>query len=77
MRRQVRSRFWVEAALAALASALGVLTLIAPDWIEALTGVDPDAHSGSLEWALAGALAATALVVLAVARAEWRRPAFH
>jgi hypothetical protein len=67
----------VQAALAALATAMCVLTLATPDWIEALTGLDPDAHSGSLESALAAALAVAALAALAAARAEWRRPAFH
>jgi hypothetical protein len=42
-------------------------TAIHPDWIESLTGLDPDYGSGSAEWAvtliLARALAAVALAV--------------
>ena len=42
-------RWRVEAILAVLAAALGVLTVIVPAWIEVLTGLDPDAGSGTLE----------------------------
>jgi hypothetical protein len=41
----VRMRFWVEAGLAALCGFLGILTLFTRDWIEALTGFDPDSAS--------------------------------
>jgi hypothetical protein len=57
--------FWAEVLLAAAAAVLAVATAIRPDWIEELTGLDPDAGSGSAEWAvtLALALAAVALAV--------------
>ena len=42
-------RWRVEAVLAVLAAALGVLTVVVPAWIEVLTGLDPDAGSGTLE----------------------------
>lgn len=47
------SRTGVTFSLAALFAALAVLTLIVPDWIEVVFGVEPDAGSGSLEWAIA------------------------
>jgi len=63
-RNLVRKLFHVESVLAILAASLGALTLVWPDWIEALTGVDPDAHDGSAEW-----LIVTALFVVAAASA--------
>jgi hypothetical protein len=32
------------------AGVLGILTIFWHDWIEALTGWDPDHHNGSVEW---------------------------
>jgi hypothetical protein len=69
----VRRRFWVEAGLAVLAALLAALTAIRPDWIEALTATDPDAHSGSLEWAVVAGLVAMCVVLTIVARTEFRR----
>jgi hypothetical protein len=74
MRAPPRRRFWIEAGLSALSAGLFVLTLIVPDWIEAVFGVDPDRHSGSLEWAIVGVLLVTTLVSSMLARREWRRP---
>ena len=59
--------FWAEVILAAACAVLAVATAIHPDWIESLTGLDPDAGSGSAEWAvtLVLALVAVALAVCA------------
>jgi hypothetical protein len=47
--------------ISAVASAvLAGLTALRPDWLE-LTGVDPDAHSGIVEWAIVIALFAIAV----------------
>lgn len=70
----VRMRFWIEAVLAAVATACFVLTLISREWIEIVFGVDPDESSGSLEWMITGALLIVAVVFIGLARAEWRRP---
>lgn len=70
----VRTRFWVEAAVAFAVGFLAVLTLFWRDWIEAISGFDPDQHSGSAEWAIVAGLAALCLVAASVARIEWRRP---
>jgi hypothetical protein len=69
----VRVRFWVEAGLATLSGFLGVLTLFTRDWIEALTGFDPDNHNGSFEWAIVAALFLVCLLLSIAARADWRR----
>lgn len=70
----IRTRFWFEAGLAGLCGFLGILTLFTRDWIEALTGFDPDDHSGSFEWAIVAALFLVCALLSFAARAEWRRP---
>jgi hypothetical protein len=74
MRSNVRVRFWFEAGLASFCGFLAILTLFWRDWIEALTGFDPDHHSGSFEWAIVAGLALTGILVGLAARSEWRRP---
>jgi hypothetical protein len=46
--------------LAGFCGALAVLSLLCQDWIEALTGFDPDQHNGTVEWLIVIALLATA-----------------
>jgi hypothetical protein len=43
------------------------------DWIEALTGFDPDHHNGSFEWLIVAGLFAASVLVARAARVEWRR----
>ena len=71
---KVRTRFWLEAILAALSTGLFILTLLSRNWIEIVFGVDPDKSSGSLEWLIVAALLVASIVFVAMARAEWRRP---
>jgi hypothetical protein len=57
------------ASAAAVACAfLAVLTLFWRDWIEGLTGWDPDRHSGALEWVVVVALACGAVGLSMLAR---------
>jgi hypothetical protein len=66
-------RFWIESVLAGTALVLGLLTLVWRDWIEALTGFDPDQHSGGVEWLVAVALSVYCLRVGFAAPGESRR----
>jgi hypothetical protein len=65
----------LEAALALASASLAVLTVVWPDWIEAISGFAPDRHDGSFEWMLAAGLALAAVTCAALARREWRRRA--
>lgn len=56
-----------EATLAILTGFLGILTIFWRDWVEALTGWNPDHHSGSAEIALVCALLAASVTLSAVA----------
>jgi hypothetical protein len=69
----VRARFWIEAGLASCCGFLGVLTLFLRDWIEALTGFNPDRHDGSLEWMIVAGLLLVCVLLAFAARIEWRR----
>jgi hypothetical protein len=71
--KMVRRRFWVECGLAVGCGVLGLVTLAWSDWIEALTGFDPDHHSGGVEWLVVAALGVCCVVVGYAARGEWRR----
>lgn len=73
MKSNVRARFWLETSLASLCGVLAALTLWWRDWIEALTGFDPDHHNGSFEWAIVAGLALLCIAVSVAARTEWRR----
>jgi hypothetical protein len=73
MAGRLRVRFLLEAGFGGAAAALGVLTLFWRDWIEAIFGVDPDHHSGSLEWLVVAVLLIIAASLGALARADWRR----
>jgi Na+-driven multidrug efflux pump len=66
------TRVWVETGLALIAAVLTVVSLVRPDWLEAVFGVDPDAHGGALEWAIV-----CALLVLAIALGGHARSALR
>lgn len=70
-----RTRFAVEAALAAVTATLSLLSLVSHAWIEAAFRIDPDAGDGSLEWVIVGVLLVASVSFSALARAEWRRRA--
>jgi hypothetical protein len=59
---RIRRQFWLESALALGCGALAAFTVVRRDWIEALTGLDPDGRSGSVEWLIVAALTACCVV---------------
>ena len=77
MNMHLRSRARWELALAGVSFGLFALTLVYPEWIEALSGFEPDARSGALEFAVAGALLLVALVSAALASRDRRRVALE
>jgi undecaprenyl pyrophosphate phosphatase UppP len=62
----------VETAIAAIAGLLGIVTIFWHDWIETLTGWDPDHHSGSAEWLIVVVLLVVAAGLGLLARRHWR-----
>jgi hypothetical protein len=69
----MRARFWVEVVLAVGSGASLVLTLVSKEWIELLTGLDPDQGSGSAEWAIVAVSALLLITFATLSRYEWRR----
>jgi hypothetical protein len=70
---ELRLRFRIEQVLAGISAALCLLSLVYPEWIEALTGLEPDAGSGEAEWVVAVAFLALAVVSGLLARRDHRR----
>lgn len=64
--------FTLKLVLSGASASLALLTLVVPDWIEAVLHVDPDGGNGSVEWLVVLVLAAAAVVFGAMARAELR-----
>jgi hypothetical protein len=71
MSRRLPARFWFEAVVATLGVLLFVLTLVTREWIEKLTGLDPDGGSGALEFAIAAGLLAVAAISGLAARRDF------
>ena len=67
-----KTRAGLETAIALLAGFLGVVTIFWHDWIEALTGWDPDQNNGSAEWLIVAGLLVIAVAMGTVARRHWR-----
>lgn len=70
--RRSKVRVRLETAIAIFAGALGILTIFWHDWIEALTGWDPDHHNGSFEWLIVAVLLVVAVAIGLLARRHWR-----
>ena len=73
MGNALRRRFWFETSIAIATSILLVITLVWKDWIEIVFRVDPDSHSGVLEWLIVGALLLVTIMCATLATYEWRK----
>jgi hypothetical protein len=73
MNQHASTRIWVEAISATAAAVLASLTLLWPEWIESLTGFNPDHGNGSFEWMLVIGLGAVSAALSLLAWREWRR----
>ena len=65
-------RLWSELALGAITAACLLLTLVLPQWIEGIFGVDPDGGAGSTEQLLTISLAVAALALITLLRRDRR-----
>lgn len=70
--RRSRVRAQLEAVVALCAGILGILTIFWHDWIEALTGWDPDQGNGTVEWIVVIGLLTVSAAMGLVARRHWR-----
>jgi hypothetical protein len=61
------TRYWARTVLSVFAAVLAIITPFWPDWIEALSGWDPDAHDGTAEKYIAAGLLVVAVALLAMA----------
>jgi len=73
VRKNVRRRVWFEMGLASITGFLAIITTVFPDWIEFVSGWDPDQHDGSVERLIATGLFLVTLAMFALAAMEWRR----
>ena len=61
--------------MAAFAGLLALITPMFPDWIELVSGWDPDQHDGSVERLIVVGLCLIAIALFSLATVEWRRTA--
>jgi hypothetical protein len=73
MNKSFRRRFWILVALTCLTGILALITPIFPDWIEFISGWDPDQHDGSVETMIVIGLFVVTGIFFALAFVEWRR----
>lgn len=65
-------RWHVEIGLSGLFLLLTALTAVAPDWIELVFRVEPDAGSGSLEWALVAVFGLASVLTALLGRRSYK-----
>jgi hypothetical protein len=73
MRGNIRRSFCIEACVSVCSLLLFIVTLAWPNWIELISGIDPDHGDGGCEQWIVAASALTAMTAFVLARIEWRR----
>jgi hypothetical protein len=72
VRTRLKARLAVEVVLGLVSLSLALLTLVTREWIEELTGWDPDAGSGAVEWGIVLGFAVVAVVAGVLATRDRR-----
>ena len=72
MIKALRFRFWLETGMAGLTSVLFLITMVWPNWIEILFGIEPDGGNGSLERLILGVTLVVTIALFILAHSEWR-----
>ena len=75
LRENLSRRFWAEIVMASFTGLLGLITPFFPDWIEAVSGWDPDQHDSSVERMIVIGLCVLSIAIFSLAAVEWRRAA--
>jgi hypothetical protein len=70
--RRHPTRFFFKALLTITSAGLAFITALWPDWIEFVFQIDPDNHSGVLEWGIVLGCLAMAAFFGFLARLDWR-----
>jgi hypothetical protein len=71
--RRLSKRPWLRTILACVSGIVTLATIVWPDWIETITGTEPDGGDGSLEWGLVVVLLLVTAMLTGFAGYEWRR----
>jgi hypothetical protein len=69
VRGRLKTRMTLEGLAGLTSLVLAVLTVVNREWIEELTGLEPDAGSGALEWLI---VIAFGLAAVLLGRMAWR-----
>lgn len=66
--RSIAIRYRLECLLTIVSGVALLLAVVAPQWLEAVSGLEPDGGSGAVEWGLASALAVSTAMWFLLAR---------
>ena len=66
------ARARAEAVLGTVAALLAIATALWPNWIEGLTGLEPDGGSGETEWVLVAGFLVVVIAAGLMARRDFR-----
>lgn len=70
--RSLAIRYRVECLLTVVSGVALLLAVVAPQWLEAVSGLEPDGGSGAVEWGLASVLAVSTTLWFLLARRHRR-----